>query len=36
MIQDNKEAIKSQKTQKTIWQSATGLLAIVLVVVLLI
>ena len=36
MIQDNKDAIKSQKTQKTIWQSATGLLAIVLVVVLLI
>ena len=36
MIQDNKKAIKSQKTQKTIWQSTTGALAIALIVVLLI
>lgn len=36
MIQDNEKALKSQKTQKTIWQSTTGALAIVLLVVLLI
>ena len=36
IIQDNKKALKSQKTQKTIWQSTTGALAIALIVVLLI
>ena len=36
IILDNQKAIKSQKTQKTIWQSTTGALAIALLVVLLI
>ena len=36
IILDNQKAIKNQKTQKTIWQSTTGALAIVLLVVLLI
>ena len=36
IIKDNEKAIKIQKTQKTIWQSTTGALAIVLIVVLLI
>ena len=36
IIKDNEKAVKIQKTQKTIWQSTTGALAIVLIVVLLI
>lgn len=36
IIKDNEKAAKIQKTQKTIWQSTTGALAIVLIVVLLI
>lgn len=36
IIKDNEKAVKIQKTQKTIWQSTTGALAIVLLVVLLI
>ena len=36
IIQDNQKAIKNQKTQKTIWQSTTGALAIILLVVLII
>lgn len=35
-IQDNQKAIKNQKNQKIVWQSTTGALAIVLLVVLLI
>lgn len=36
IIQDNQKAIKNQKNQKIVWQSTTGALAIVLLVVLLI
>lgn len=36
IIQDNQKAMKNQKNQKIIWQSATGALAIALLVVLLI
>lgn len=36
IILDSQKAIKNQKTQKTIWQSTTGALAIALLVVLLI
>lgn len=36
IIKDNEKAVKIQKTQKTIWQSTTGALAIVLIIVLLI
>lgn len=36
IIKDNEKAVKIQKTQKTIWQSTTGALAIALIVVLLI
>ena len=36
IIQDNQKAIKNQKNQKVIWQSTTGALAIVLLVILLI
>lgn len=36
IIQDNQKAIKNQKNQKIVWQSTTGALAIILLVVLLI
>ena len=36
IIQDNQKAIKNQKNQKVIWQSTTGALAIILLVVLII
>lgn len=36
IIQNNQKTIKSQKTQKIIWQSTSGILGIVLLIVLLI